>query len=223
MPGKGLLLVMTDIPADIEQEFNRWYDEEHMRDLLAFPGVLSARRYRIVEGQPKYLAMYDLEDPGVVEKPEYQNVSGWSPKAHPLSISMSKRYFNTIRGVYQLLLALPSPEPTDVSAARALLLRGLSWEPEHDKAMDDWYNTEHLPNLSRVPGVLRARRYKLSPGATNLKGNPPAYMAVYELERREVLATQKFQQAVETPWTNQVRPFFRDPSLRSVYERIFPA
>jgi hypothetical protein len=223
MPGDGLLLVMTDIPAEIEDEFNRWYNDEHMRDLLAFPGVLSARRYRILEGQPTYLAMYDLKDPGVVETPDYQYVSGWSPRANPLSISMSKRYFNTVRGVYQLLLTLPSPEPEDVTDARALMLRGLSVESGHEKDLDDWYDAEHLPNLSRVKGVLRARRYKLNHEASNLKGNPPHYMAVYELEQRAVLDTKEWQLAVETPWTNRVRPFFRDPSLRNVYERIYPA
>jgi hypothetical protein len=223
MPEQGLLLVMTDIPAEIEDEFNRWYNEEHMRDLLAFPGILSARRYRIVEGKPTYLAMYDLRDPSVVEQPEYQYVSGWSPLAHPLSISMSKRYFNIVRGVYQHVLTLPSPETTDVSGARGLMLRGLGTDKEHVEELDDWYNTEHLPNLSRVPGVLRARRYQLNAEATHLMGDPPSYMAVYELEQCEVLETEVWQRAVDTPWTQRVRRFFRAPMLRNVYNRIFPA
>jgi hypothetical protein len=218
MPGQGLLLVMTDIPADIEQEFNRWYDKEHVPDLQAFPGVLSARRYRIVEGQPKYMAMYDLENPGVVETPEYQKVASSSSSA-----KFPKSFMNIMRGVYQLLLALPSPEPTDVSAARVLLLRGLSVEPQHAQELDKWYNVEHLPNLSRVPGMIRARRYKLSAEASNLRGNPPLYMAAYEMENREVLESETFQQAVETPWTDRVRPYFRDPEFRNVYERILPA
>ncbi|OGA30736.1 MAG: hypothetical protein A3G80_06730 [Betaproteobacteria bacterium RIFCSPLOWO2_12_FULL_62_13b] len=223
MPGQGLLLVMTDIPAEIEDEFNRWYDEEHVRDMLAFQGVLSARRYRVVEGQPTYLAMYDLKDSDVVEQAEYQYVSGWSPLANPLSISISNRYFNTIRGVYQHLLTLPSPEPSDVSGARALMLRGLGIDPEHEEEVHDWYNTEHLPNLSRVSGVLRARRYRLNTDASHLKGNPPVYMAVYELERRDALDGEEWKRAVETPWTDRVRRFFRTPSLRNVYERIVPA
>jgi hypothetical protein len=222
MPAQGLLLVMTDIPADIENEFNRWYNEEHMRDMLAFPGVLSARRYRIVEGKPTYLAMYDLQDPSVVERPEYQYVSGWSPLAHPLSVSMSNRYFNTVRGVYKHVLTLPSPEPMDVSGARGLMLRGLDVDAEHEEEFDDWYNTEHLPNLSRVPGVFRARRYRLNAEASNLKGNPPVYMATYELEQCEVLESEQWQHAADTPWTRRVRRFFRAPSLRNVYTRIFP-
>ncbi len=222
MPGQGLLLVMTDIPADVEKEFNRWYNEEHMHDMLAFPGILSARRYRIVEGQPTYLAMYDLKDPGVVEQPEYQYVSGWSPLANPLSISMSNRYFNTIRGVYQHVLTLPSPELTDVSGARGLMLRGLDIDKEHEEEFEDWYNTEHLPNLSRVPGVLRARRYRLNAEASHLKGDPPVYMAAYEMERCQVLESEEWQRAADTPWTRRVRCYFRNPSLRNVYERIFP-
>lgn len=222
MPGKGLLLVMTDIPTDIEPEFNRWYDEEHMRDMGAFPGILSTRRYRIVDGGPKYLAMYELEDPGVVERQEYQYISGWSPTADPLSIRMSKQYFNTIRGVYQHLLTLPSPEPTDVSGARGLLLRGLNIDKAHEEEFEDWYVTEHIPNLSRVPGVVRARRYMLSPEASNLKGNPAPYMAVYEVEEPQVVRTEAWDRAAMTPWTMHMRKHFTPPSLRNVYERIFP-
>ena len=223
MPGKGLLLVMTDIPADVEKEFNRWYNEEHMGDLLKFPGVLSARRYKILDGKPTYLAMYELEDPSVVERPEYQKISGWSPTANPLSVSMSKRYFNTIRGVYQLAFALPSPEPKDVSNARGLTLRGLGFDLAHEDEILDWYHTEHLPNLSRVPGCVRARRYTLNTKARDLKGNPPPSMAVYELESTEVQASKAWHQAAGTPWTEREKRFFREPSLRNVYKRIYPA
>ncbi len=223
MPGQGLLLVMTDIPAGTEAEFNRWYDEEHMRDMAAFPGILSARRYRIVEGGPKYLAMYELEDPGVLERPEYQKISGWSPAAHPTSIRMSKQYFNTIRGVYQHLLTLPSPEPTDVSRARGLLLRGLNIDKAHQGEFDDWYLTEHMPNLAGVPGTVRARRYQLAPGASNLMGNPPPYMAVYEVEHPRVVSSAAWEKAAMTPWTMHMRKHFIPPShLRNIYECIFP-
>lgn len=223
MPGEGLLLVMTDIPADLEAEFNRWYNEEHMPEMGAFPGVLSTRRYKIVEGAPTYLAMYDLSEPGILETPEYQYVSGWSPLANPTSVAISARYFNTRRGVYRHMLTLPTPEPEDVSTARALMLRGLSADPDRLDEFEEWYNTEHLPKLSQVPGVLRARRYRLQTDASHLKGDPPAFMAVYELTELEVLQGEEFNRAVETPWTNRVRRYFRPPWLRNVYERIFPA
>ena len=44
--GHGLLMVYTDVPDDVEEEFNRWYDEEHIPERLAIPGVLSAAPVR---------------------------------------------------------------------------------------------------------------------------------------------------------------------------------
>ncbi len=49
----------TDIPADTEDEFNRWFDEEHLPQLAAVPGTVHAARYQ-TDGSPKYLACYDL-------------------------------------------------------------------------------------------------------------------------------------------------------------------
>ena len=43
--GTALMMVWADVPADKEDEFNRWYNEEHLAELLAVPGVLGAARY----------------------------------------------------------------------------------------------------------------------------------------------------------------------------------
>jgi len=47
--GTGLLMVWTDIDAEFEAEFNRWYDDEHLPRLLEVPGFLSAGRYVAVK------------------------------------------------------------------------------------------------------------------------------------------------------------------------------
>ena len=60
--GTGLLMLWTDVDAEHEAEFNRWYNEEHLLHLLKVPGFLSAGRYEALSGGPKYLAMYELED-----------------------------------------------------------------------------------------------------------------------------------------------------------------
>lgn len=48
--GTGLLMVWTDIDAEFEPEFNRWYDEEHLPRLAQIPGFLSAGRYSALRG-----------------------------------------------------------------------------------------------------------------------------------------------------------------------------
>ncbi len=61
LAGKGMLLTSMDIdPAD-EDEFNRWYDREHLLERVAIAGFLEARRYVAHEGTPKYLSLYSTE------------------------------------------------------------------------------------------------------------------------------------------------------------------
>ena len=38
-------MVYVDIDGQHVQEFNKWYNEEHLPELLSVPGILSAARY----------------------------------------------------------------------------------------------------------------------------------------------------------------------------------
>lgn len=81
---RGLLLTMTEPPAAMEEEFNAWYDDEHMAERLAIPGFRSARRWvaDVAPGEGKYLATYELDSPGVLQSAAYlarfQNQTPWS-------------------------------------------------------------------------------------------------------------------------------------------------
>jgi heme-degrading monooxygenase HmoA len=70
----GLLVVMNDIPAELEGEFNRWYHEEHLAERLSLPGFTWARRYRAVGGQPAYMVVYKCESIHVLHSPAYRHV-----------------------------------------------------------------------------------------------------------------------------------------------------
>jgi hypothetical protein len=84
MTNRGLLLTMTEPPPAMEEEFNAWYDDEHMAERLAIPGFRSAQRWvtDCLPGQGKYLATYELDSLGVLESPAYlarfQNQTPWS-------------------------------------------------------------------------------------------------------------------------------------------------
>ena len=88
----GLLLFMTDIDPALEDEFNRWYEEEHLAERMAIPGFITARRFQAIEGGPKYLAIYDLESPDVLQSAPYRRVIGpgksaWSRRMEPLFVN----------------------------------------------------------------------------------------------------------------------------------------
>ena len=48
--GRGIFMVYVDIDAQHVQEFNEWYNKEHLPELLSVPGILSAARYEAVKG-----------------------------------------------------------------------------------------------------------------------------------------------------------------------------
>jgi hypothetical protein len=67
--GRGIFMVYVDIDAQHVREFNKWYNEEHLPELLSVPGILSAARYEAVKGGPQYLACYELESVKVMQTP----------------------------------------------------------------------------------------------------------------------------------------------------------
>lgn len=72
-----ILVTTVDVTPGAEEEFNRWYDEEHLPQVLACPGFLSGQRYESVLGEPRYLAIYELESEEALRTPEMQAVRGW--------------------------------------------------------------------------------------------------------------------------------------------------
>lgn len=67
---KGILVVQTrPVSPEREDEYNKWYSEEHLPDILKVPGIVAARRYRVRDtgdvkadpATPEYLAIYEIE------------------------------------------------------------------------------------------------------------------------------------------------------------------
>jgi hypothetical protein len=52
-----------------EAEYNRWYTEQHVGDVLRVPGVLAAQRFKVAQSggdaPVPYLAVYDIESDDV--------------------------------------------------------------------------------------------------------------------------------------------------------------
>ena len=60
---RGLMLNLATVEKEHEDEFNRWYEEEHLPDVRArFPEITRARRYRATDGEePRYLVVYEYD------------------------------------------------------------------------------------------------------------------------------------------------------------------
>lgn len=85
-----LLIVTAEVDAEVEADWSRWYDEVHLPDALACPGVLSGCRYvstgEIAESErgrslrrraTLYTTVYELDAPTAVETKEFTAMRGW--------------------------------------------------------------------------------------------------------------------------------------------------
>lgn len=96
VPPRGTLAIWTDIEPGHEDDFNRWYDREHMQERVAIPGFRYARRFRCVEDLPRrYLALYTTSDVGVFGTEAYRhafaNQSAWSRRNFARMVGTQRR------------------------------------------------------------------------------------------------------------------------------------
>jgi len=59
------------VPADIESAWNHWYDNEYVAGFLSVPGLIYARRFRVVAGDVRYMTVYEFENGEVSVSPEW--------------------------------------------------------------------------------------------------------------------------------------------------------
>jgi hypothetical protein len=92
-PAPWLYIVHTDIPDDIVDDYNAWYDDEHLPRLVGVPGVERARRY-VADGalSPRYLTAYDL-----TIKDAFESAAGLKARKTPWTERMRSLFFNTRR------------------------------------------------------------------------------------------------------------------------------
>ena len=208
VPAKGLLLVMIGIDPAREDELTRWYDEEHFPERMACPGFLNGRRFTAVQGEPRYLATYDLESPGVLQSEAYGRL-GRTPWTERLSV-----HFNpVVRNVYREI------RPPAISGKRltgeGVLLVAIDVDARHEAELNRWYDEEHIAERMAIPGFLRARRFMALEGG-------PRYLALYDLESSEVLDSAAYRRATgaaATALTRRMQTLF-NPMIRNVYVQI---
>lgn len=70
-----LYAVFFNVPADRHQDFNEWYEKDHVPILLECDDWLMCRRFQIQDGAPEnwtHLALHYLKDPSALDSPERQ-------------------------------------------------------------------------------------------------------------------------------------------------------
>ncbi|KAL1760225.1 hypothetical protein FB107DRAFT_203341 [Schizophyllum commune] len=224
----GLLLVFGKLGENVSAtEFNDWHDNEHGPARLTVPGINSALRYIAADGrEPKFAAVYDLKSPSVLESDDYKSLF---PMASDNEKSIISRISYLQGRVYTLISTLQHPatagDPSALPGKYALLV---FWEPfaESEVEFNKWYDEEHFPLVCKVPGYLRARRFKLTAvndiaGGATTPTNIPSYLLYYEWDNPHFLDTEEMK-ASQTEWaaevTLQSRPIPPDTRIMEIYK-----
>ncbi len=111
----------------------------------------------------------------------------------------------------------------DVGGAPAPTLRGegllaawLQVPAVHEDELNDWYDTEHLAQVSSAQGFLSARRYRTVSDGENW------YLALYDLTSPGVYADEPVQRilANPTPWSRRLAKLYGPNRAVTVYRKI---
>lgn len=198
---KGLLIAAFDFSTAAADEFHDWYDLEHLPERRAVAGFGACERWIGADNPNASVATYDLDTLAVLQSAPYRaiaydNLSVWSKRV----TAQCKR-----------LLRFEGTQITPGNAmapkgAGALLLNAMNVTPEAEADFNAWYDQEHIPALAAVPGTLMARRFK----AEGTTGGTHRYVALYHLTSPEVPRGAAWKAAANSPWTDKLRPQFRD-------------
>ena len=202
----GLLVAGFNYSTAAEDEFNDWYDTEHVPERERVKGFVNAQRWLGAEDPKISIATYDLESLDVLQGLAYRTIAG--ANLSPWSKRVTGKCQRICR--FEAEQTVPGQQAGPDNAG-GLMMYAMNVAPEAEAEFNAWYNDEHIPRLSAVPGCLCARRFR-----TN--GGTHKYVAVYHLTAPEVQASPAWKEAAGTPWTAKMRPHFRDP-LRIVLRR----
>ena len=73
--GSTVMVVMMDVDPEDEEEFHKWYNEQHIPERLEIPGYVSARRFKLENGEGgvlKYMCLWEMEDAAALQNEMYK-------------------------------------------------------------------------------------------------------------------------------------------------------
>jgi hypothetical protein len=194
--------VFSNPVAGHEDEYNKWYNEQHAPDVVAVPGFVTAQRfvkndlplYRMVDLQvPKYLVIYKIvtDDVNAVFAEVSRRLQTRETVISPTfdsktSVSYVYRAFRPeIKGVGgEPDGAKPGPKQTYCQIVFTAMVDGKEDE------FNAFYDNHHAPELAAIPGFVSAQRMILArPSNSSIPASK--YLALFRVETSDIAAVKQ--------------------------------
>jgi hypothetical protein len=153
----GILAVWSDIDAAAEDDYNAWYDREHLFERLEVPGFHRGRHYLTVSGSPRYFTYFVTDTAAVMASQAYltqaNHPSPWTQRILP-------HFRNTNRTACHVLCRLGRGY-----GAASLTIRLAAVAGRQDELIG-WLSDTQLPALVKQPGLIGAQLWRADRRAT---------------------------------------------------------
>lgn len=126
----GILAIFNDCRAGREDEFDAWFQGEHLEERLAVPGFVFGRRHQAISGSAGYFNFYLVESPDVLtSRPYLERLDNPTPMTKRIMSEVFINMNRTVcrrtvrRGGFRGAFAVTTrfSEPPDVGALAATL------------------------------------------------------------------------------------------------------
>ena len=165
-----------------EQEFNDWYTNVHLRDVVSLGVYHTATRYVNTDWtpeQPKYLAVYETDwtdateaSRAVAERNKVAKAAGKGARHE--TIRLEGVYpFQKVRGP----ILADAKSAGKATNSVSLVLTNCA-DPSREAEFNEWYNKEHAPDVLSLGVYHTCNRYV----NTTWQPGQPRFLALYETD-----------------------------------------
>ncbi len=218
MQANGAVVGLIDVPQEHTQDYNVWYDFDHLPEFVALDDMLLGRRYvadteckaarpnpsklpELADGKGSYCSTYFMNTDDIGAVMGYWNEAG-------ARLRKEKRIFRHGRiadvTFYKLIQAHARPGIPVVEAAIPYLghqgiyvVMAEVADPAMRPAVNEWFAEAHSKDLLAVPGVVAAMRLEAHAEFGTGAEKAGRYMNLYLLDEDPVKTVAEIQKARE--------------------------
>jgi hypothetical protein len=204
------ILFVTMQPKDIDYpiyKFHDWYNNEHGPNRLRLSFFKNGFRYKAVDGlKPEWMAIYDVDDMETLTTETYTRlrappVQSQRERDVMKELIVDRRFYDF--GSEQKKESFKRLE--DINNAdehNVLVVARITLQDDSKRHLyEEWFDKEHVPMLSKVPGWRRSRRFVNS---TLEQHGELQVLAIHEYDPENGLGGEEFQAPISTPWRDQI-------------------
>lgn len=216
---RHVLMVHSQPKPRRDDEYNSWYNDIHLAEVLAIDGFVSARRFRaepsIYHEMPshEYLTLYDIDSDDLQETLDQL-------RSAAKSMTMSSAYGDGHLLAFTQVGGLGGSDESDArlpSHILFVLTRPLDGREDEFNA---WYDNYHLPHVLEVPGFRSVHRFVPQPGLQGEIATHP-YLSIYELRTADHEATMDGLREAAKGLREAKSPAAGPDDVHRSYEQIF--